>query len=107
MLTYSEALRMLKSRASKKIANNTCLVRLEDGTIAVRLHSTDVVVLHADGAYTLQSGGFKNATTKARLNRFSPAKVFQQAYRWYIGSKENEFRDGMIVDASGKELSLF
>jgi hypothetical protein len=82
----------------RKVANNTYLYPANDG-IAVRLHATDVVVIHPDNTYTLNSGGWRTVTTKARINEFSPARVSSHNGIWYAG--EYPFVDGIRVDANG------
>ena len=82
---------------SRKLANHTLLRRVDNSTIAVQLHSTDVVTYHADGRIVFNSGGWKTSTTKARMNSFSPARVSQAAGSWEItidGSAAN-FADGI------------
>jgi hypothetical protein len=45
-------------------------------------------------------------TTKDRLNKYSPALVYQEQWEWYVGrewqgEKCVPFRDGMLVDGEG------
>jgi hypothetical protein len=121
MLTYQEAKAILdKSRnGQKKLENNTYMMFLPGGPldIAVRLHSTNVVTLHADGTYTLDSGGWRTVTTKDRINKYAPLDpsrhVYQLKGQWYIdsdcvGSDHNFYRipffDGIRFCAdSGKD----
>lgn len=86
----------------RKIANNTYLYPVNDG-IAVRLHATNVVVIHPDNTYTLNSGGWQTVTTKARLNEYSPARVCQRNGIWYVDGFP--FVDGMKVDANGRPIN--
>ena len=97
MLTWEKA-EELYSRAKDKekgkpIANNTILVKVDDSTFGVRLYSTYVVLIHKDGTYTLDSGGYKKKTTKERINEFSPVYVHQKDYNWFVG--EEHFFNGM------------
>ena len=84
-------------RPTKKLKNNTYLVRINPETIGVQLHSTIVVKIHSDGTYTLNSGGWRSVTTKGRINEYCPVKVYQRKYRWYVGDEELPFEDGMKV----------
>lgn len=68
--------------ARRKLANNTYLTRVNTSTIAVQLHGTSVVTYHADGRIVFASGGYRTMTTKARINEFSPADVFQAKGVW-------------------------
>lgn len=63
----------------KKFANNTYLERRDEGTIALVLHTTDVVTFHRHSPYrtslvadipavTLNTGGWLTVTTKDRIN---------------------------------------
>lgn len=79
MLTYEEcAALMSKARDpgnGKPLANNTRLYQ-RGSDYAVRYHYTDVVTVHPDGTYTLNTGGWETVTTKQRLNQFGPAHVY-------------------------------
>lgn len=120
MLTYSEARAILDKARNheKKLENNTYLHYAENfsandklgaGAICVRLHSTDVVSIHADGTYTLNSGGWRTVTTKARINEYCPVGISQVKGVWYLwcdGKRlKTEFFDGIRVDTRGKVLN--
>ena len=65
----------------------TVMIPLPDGGVALRYHATDVVEVGADGrTYTLQHGGYMSATTRRRMNAYTPANVtvYQRAKRWYV-----------------------
>ena len=94
-MDFQTATATIKNRETKKVGNNTYLVRISPETIGVRLHNTIVVEIHADGSYTLNSGGWRTVTTKARMNEFCPVKVGQKRYDWFVG--EEPFRDGIKV----------
>ena len=94
-MDFLTASNTLKKRESKKVGNNTYLVRISPETIGVRLHGTVVVQIHSDGTYTLDSGGWRTVTTKARINDFSPVKVSQKKYDWFVG--DEPFHDGIRV----------
>lgn len=73
-----------RNREQRKLANNTYAHRINERTIAVRLHNTDVVTLHSDGRVVYNSGGWRTLTTKERMSQFGPAQVSQTAGVWYI-----------------------
>lgn len=119
MLTYSEAKDMMQRAryGRRKLENNTWLERRQsdapkDGTYqsdyAVRLHNTDVVTLHPDDSYTLNSGGWRTVTTKDRINRYSPGCVYSERGQWYYLPKPGSwdmrypFADGMRAYPNGK-----
>lgn len=99
MNTYKQADEKLGARESRKIANNTYLQRRSDGSIAVKLHATDVVVYHADGSCTLNTGGWKTVTTKARINDYAPVCVWSDKGVWKCSG--HLYADGMRIMADG------
>jgi hypothetical protein len=94
--TFTAKLTGRNSR-SRKIANHTTLHRIDDSTIAVQLHSTDVITFHEDGRIVFDSGGWKTSTTKERMNSFSPARISQSRGSWTIsiGTVSANFADGI------------
>jgi|CXWL01.1.fsa_nt_gi hypothetical protein len=109
MRTYQDAQAALKGRPSRKLENNTWLETRPDGSIAVRLHSTDVVTYHRDGRTALNSGGWQTATTKDRINKYSPAVITQDAGVWYFAERRypepwvnlGTFQDGATIHPDG------
>lgn len=103
-MRYADAESKLASgrKGEKKIGNNTYLRRV-DGGIAVRLHATDVVTIHPDGSYTLNTGGWWTVTTKERINAYSPARLSQRRGEWYLLTPAGEVKywDGVRVDGAG------
>jgi hypothetical protein len=83
-MTYAEANTILGNKDRKVLGNNTALERRDNGTIAVRLHNTDVVVFHPDYRVVLNSGGFKTKTTKDRLNSYSGHRVYVRKGVWLV-----------------------
>ena len=101
-MTHAEAISMVRGKRNKdsrKIGNNTYAEILSDNTVAIKLHSTYVVKIRDDGTYTLNSGGWQTVTTKDRINQYSPVRVYQRDFTWYvkINGKEFQFMDGMVV----------
>src|SRR6188768_2137912 len=82
----------------KRIANNTVKYERANGDVVYRLHNTDVVTKHANGTFTLNSGGWKTVTTKDRINLYAPARVHSDKGVWYVRNGV-PFYDGMRVDA--------
>lgn len=109
MTSYDEAVKRLGNRDSRKVANNTYMQRRENGTIAIRLHSTDVVTFHPDGRVTLDAGGWRTVTTKQRMNLFAPAgvRISQDRGLWtvQVGGWENGvsygYADGITIHPDG------
>ena len=91
-MTYTEADAMLQGRCknSRKLENNTYLKRRGVGAIAVRLHSTDIITLYADGSLRICMGGWNTMTTKDRLNGFLP-------HPWRVWSHTRKYGAGHVV----------
>ena len=83
----------------RKVGNNTYAEILHDGSVGILLHSTYVVKIHPDDTYTLQTGGWQTVTTKDRINQYSPVRVYQRKYEWFVkvNGKEYPFMEGMVV----------
>ncbi len=106
MLTFADAAKITAKRGVKTIANNTVLHRIDNDTFGVRLHGTNVVLIHRDGTYTLNSGGWRTVTTKDRINKYSPAALYQKDWEWYCGRGESfVFFDEIRVDSAGRVLN--
>lgn len=101
-MTYEEAKALLKGRESRKIGNNTYLVK-KYKFIGVRLHNTYVVMFYEDGRIELDSGNWNTVTTKDRMNKYLPRpwRVVQENFVWYLWNWETKekrsFKDGMFV----------
>lgn len=101
-MTHNEAILMVRgkrNRSNRKIGNNTWAYILPDNSVVIELHSTPVVTIHEDGTYTLRSGGWQTLTTKDRINQYSPVRVYQRNFEWFvkINGKEFPFMEGMVV----------
>jgi hypothetical protein len=85
-------------------SGNTVEITLNDGTEIIRYHHTNVITKHPNGNYTLNSGGYKTMTTKARINEHVPINLYQEKGLWYFDGKKS-FYDGVVVDSEGKIVS--
>ncbi len=86
-MTYREAVEKLKGKTQRKIGNNTWLID-RGGSIAVKLHQTDVVTFYPCGSVKLDSGGWRTVTTKARINEYAEeVRVYQKKHQWYVATK--------------------
>lgn len=101
MNTYDELSRMAQSRR-RKLANNTYLVIRDDGGLGVQLHATQVVI-HYPERIVLDSDGWQTVTTKDRMNRFSPVRVYSVRGVWYVsvGGVEYPYADGITIHNDG------
>lgn len=62
-----------KQATSRTLELNTYAEWRDDGDIAVRFYHTDVITYHADGSFTLHTGGWHTQTTAIRLDTYNPA----------------------------------
>lgn len=92
---------MSKCRKGEKrlSGRSTVLYKVDDSAFAIRYHDTDVVTIHDDGSFTLFTGGHRTVTTKARINEYSPARISQKDFSWYLDGKD--FKSGCRVDSKG------
>lgn len=124
MRSYEQAEKFLaggKNPNSRKHANNTWIERRGDN-IAVRLHSTDVVLYRPDGSFVLNTGGWHSVTTKDRINGYVPAdvRVYSDKGIWTVYGPSGEpqpplyasthgtlcdFADGLEFDKNGKPIN--
>lgn len=101
-MNYSEAVKMVRGKRNadrRKVGNNTYAEILPNGSVGILLHSTYVVKINPDNTYTLNSGGWQTLTTKDRINQYSPKRIYQRNFDWFvkINDKEYPFIDGMVV----------
>ena len=102
---HAEACALSQTR-KRKLANNTYLNCNEDGTFGVRLHTTEIVTYQENGDITLNSGGWRTVTTKARINDFVDWYLYQDAGVWYVCHGNNRgtayaYADGMTLHPDG------
>ena len=94
-MTHDAAVRMIRGKTNKtcrKLGNNTYGEILDNGDVGITLHSTQVVTIHADGTYTLYSGGWRTVTTKDRMNTYCPFRVSQHKGEWSVTYWDGETR---------------
>lgn len=83
--------------------DNTSVIP-DDECVSVYLHGNKIADLY-DGKITLYDGGYRSATTKARLNAIlrenglGNETVFQKDFQWFISydGKTEEFVSGMTI----------
>lgn len=94
---------------SGKIDNNTFKVVYEDGSTAIRLHYTDVILSRLNDTVTFNSGGWSTPTTKDRINTYTPTRAWieQKKGLWYIHTYtgQYDFYDGITFDLNGNLIS--
>ena len=98
-MTYAEMLNLVNgktNRKERKIGNNTYAEIEYDRSISVNLYGTDVVRFYPNGLVKLNSGGWRTHTTKQRINKYSPVKIFQKNFEWFLADGR-PFEDNMLV----------
>lgn len=88
---------------------STSVERIDATTVSLRYHGTRVVDYRPDGTCVLRSGGWRTVTTKSRLNAFSPARVCQRDFSWYLVVGPDrltvDFHDCMVIDGRGHPVT--
>lgn len=79
---------MGQMRECKGVA--TRVWRDPEGVLRVQYHQTCVVAVYPDGSIELDTGGWKTATTKARMNQAAHQfnlgfRVYQHKHEWFVG----------------------
>jgi hypothetical protein len=100
-MNYLEAVSMVHGKTkqkARKVGNNTYAEIESDNSVSVRLHGTAVVRFYPNGLVKLNSGGWRTSTTKNRINKYSPVKVYQKKYEWYLQDGA-EFADNILVNS--------
>lgn len=104
--TYAQALRLVESARDKRVkpvGNNTTVERLGGSLLGIRYHNTIIVSFDAEGRVHLTSGGYRTATTKARLAYVASAygyRLSQRDWQWYLTTPEGTevpWEDGVAV----------
>lgn len=100
-MNYEQANNQLNGRnkVSRKLANNTYLIRLSDNSIAAKLHQTNIITFCSDGKIVLNSGGWFTPTTKNRINSYSGYRISQSNSRWSLSVNGvwYPFADGITI----------
>lgn len=116
MKTFQDCDALLQGRnhASRKVDHNTYLQRRADGSIALRLHATDVVTFYPE-YLVLNTGGWYTVTTKDRMD-FSGLRVYSVKGVWYVHvfkppvmdqdwNSDPRYFDGMKIAYDGSILN--
>ena len=84
-MNYIIASGVLNGRSSKKLAKATHLHPTIAG-IMVKYYDTNIIYFKKNGDILVDCGGYRNASTKDRLNEFLPLchqGIYQKAGVWY------------------------
>jgi hypothetical protein len=96
----------LGEKKIKKIGYETVIRRIDDFTIGVKYHATDIIRVDPTNIVTLSNGGWDTPTTKDRLNQFLnclSVSIYQKKHVWYIVGDNGtfEFVNGIEVHPGG------
>ena len=94
--SFQSAIKVLNGKQGKVIGHNTTLVRLDNDTVAARLHTTDIVTYHRDGRIIVKTGGYNTNTTRHRINGLTEVGITTKSGTAYLGNGV-QFVDGMDV----------
>lgn len=98
-MNYLEAVAMVRGKTNKntrKVGNNTYAEIEYDKSVSIRLHGTTVVRFYPNGLVKLNSGGYHTSTTKKRINQYSPVRVYQKNFEWFLNDG-TPFEDNILV----------
>ena len=98
-MNYLEAVAMVRGKTNKntrKVGNNTYAEIGYDNSVSILLHGTCVVRFYPNGLVKLNSGGYHTHTTKKRINQYSPVKVYQKNFEWFLRDG-TPFEDNILV----------
>ena len=71
-----------------------------DNGVIVHFYHQSPIAIEKDGKIRLDNCGYKTSSTKKRINKYSPFKVFQENFIWYINinGEKREFKNGMVIE---------
>jgi hypothetical protein len=83
-----------------KIGTHATTISRIDGKMIVTYHNTPVVTVDPDGTVTLDSGGWRSATTKTRINQTASQldlrfRVYQRDFQWFVSVSTEPRRPSM------------
>jgi hypothetical protein len=95
-----ELMQGIECVSARLAGNNTLEYVRADGATCFKLHNTTIVTRHADGRVTLNSGGWRTVTTKARFNELArPWRVYSDKGTWTVtnGERSVPYFDGITL----------
>ena len=91
--TYEQASEYLGYRSRAHLAYQTTIERVSPaGLIVIRHHGVTIIRYYESKSFELVAGRGTTASTKTRMNMFSPVKITQKDFVWYVtpsGSKSS------------------
>jgi hypothetical protein len=99
LTSFDECDNLLGRRDKRKLRYMVWLVR-DGADITIVHHTTPIIRYRPDGTVVLDCRGYRSATTKDNLNRYTDFRVWQKDRVWYISvdyTDEQEYSDGMEI----------
>jgi hypothetical protein len=98
---------MLNRKNPKKLGNNTWAYVKHDGSLGIKLYSTEILVFYKNGDIKFNTDSYRTKTTRDRLNRYQDRiRMYQERGFWYFSMKGKKtgsfFNDGLIITKRGK-----
>lgn len=94
----------IKRKDRKKIENNTWFIKYPDGTVAIRLHNTDIITCTPDNVVTFDTGGWHTIITRDRMNKYMPSGLSVCTHRGEMLWNDNTSRAGCYDDPENRRL---
>lgn len=71
--------------------------------LTVHFYHQSPIVIESETQIRLDNCGYQTMTTKERINRYCPFRVFQENFKWYVNYKGETipFENGMVLDYLG------
>lgn len=95
------------------VGKHKTIITQENETTRIRYHNT-VIVQFSDKCICLNSGRWRTATTKLRMNQAAREfhlgfTVCQRNFKWFITCSEGtrEFHDGMVLHLFDNDKACF
>jgi len=83
-MEYKQANVLLNSRDIRRLGDHLHLKREEGGSIVLNYNGITIISFLKNGTIILTCGCKRSIKDKNLLNKFSPVKIFQRNFRWYL-----------------------
>lgn len=103
MLTFQDGLALLGNKSKKSLKRNTHLVRCDDDTLGVMLHTTIVVYIFRSGIYQYHTAGWRNTTVRNRINEYGPKPIHIKHNQWMLDNFI--FDEGVRLKSDGEIIT--
>ena len=106
--TYKQAAELLGRDEKKPLGYETYIERIDNKTIAIRHHKTNVVTYRKNGETQLATDGWESKTTKDRINHFSPVGIKVIGGVWWLETNPpTKFQEGVTFKIPHTDEHLY